>query len=171
LRFLRNNLNSVDFLVDSQSNDNDRWVVTAYGPKHPLSYFLFWSRRQVLSSLFSARQRPELAGYRLAPMQSHVVKARDGLDLASYLTLPAETQRSRPIEPLPMVIVHGGIWGRELPADRQGLCGVEPSDKRRNRGPRQIASTDCSNASSTLLWQRRLHNEAAGACIHDPEPA
>jgi hypothetical protein len=41
LRFLRNNLNGVDFLVDSQSNDNDRWVVTAYGPKHPLSYFLF----------------------------------------------------------------------------------------------------------------------------------
>lgn len=109
LRFLRNNLNSVDFLVDSQSNDNDRWVVTAYGPKQPLSYFLYDRRRQVLSSLFSAR--PELAGYRLAPMQSHVVKARDGLDLVSYLTLPAETQGSRPTEPLPMVlIVHGGPW-------------------------------------------------------------
>ena len=113
LRFLRNNLNSVDFLVDSQSNDNDRWVVTAYGPKQPLSYFLYDRRRQVLSSLFSAR--PELAGYRLAPMQSHVVKARDGLDLVSYLTLPAETQGSRPTEPLPMVlIVHGGPWGRDV---------------------------------------------------------
>ena len=113
LRFLRNNLNSVDFLVDSQSNNNDRWVVTAYGPKQPLSYFLYDRRRQVLSSLFSAR--PELAGYRLAPMQSHVVKARDGLDLVSYLTLPAETQGSRPTEPLPMVlIVHGGPWGRDV---------------------------------------------------------
>jgi dipeptidyl aminopeptidase/acylaminoacyl peptidase len=113
LRFLRNNLNSVDFLVESQSNDNDRWIVTAYGPKQPLSYFLYDRRQQVLSSLFSAR--PELAGYRLAPMQSHVVKARDGLDLVSYLTLPAETQGSRPTEPLPMVlIVHGGPWGRDV---------------------------------------------------------
>src|SRR6476646_8339057 len=94
LRFLRNNLNNVDFMVDSQSNDNDRWIVTAYGPKQPLSYFLYDRRRQVLSSLFSAR--PELAGYRLAPMQSQVVQARDGLDLVSDLTLPAETQGSRP---------------------------------------------------------------------------
>jgi dipeptidyl aminopeptidase/acylaminoacyl peptidase len=124
LRFLRENLASAEFVVDSQSEDNGRWIVTAYGPKQPLSYFLYDRRRRVLSSLFSAR--PELAGYRLAPMQGHVIKARDGLDLVSYLTLPADEQAPRPAEPLPMVLlVHGGPWGRDVygyHADHQWLA-------------------------------------------------
>jgi acylaminoacyl-peptidase len=67
----------------------------------------------VLDELFSSR--PELAQHRLVPMQSHVVKARDGLDLVSYLTLPAEEVATRPRVPLPMVlIVHGGPWGRDV---------------------------------------------------------
>jgi dipeptidyl aminopeptidase/acylaminoacyl peptidase len=124
LRFLRDNLGGAEFFVDSQSDDNDRWVVTAYGPKQPLSYFLYDRRRGVLGSLFSAR--PELAGYRLAPMQSHVIKARDRLDLVSYLTLPADQQSPRPAAPLPMVlVVHGGPWGRDgygYRADHQWLA-------------------------------------------------
>jgi acylaminoacyl-peptidase len=124
LRFLRDNLGGAEFFVDSQGDDNDRWVVTAYGPKQPLSYFLYDRRRGVLGSLFSAR--PELAGYRLAPMQSHVIKARDGLDLVSYLTLPADVQAPRPAAPLPMVlVVHGGPWGRDgygYRADHQWLA-------------------------------------------------
>src|SRR5262249_20228302 len=112
LRFLRDNLGGTEFLVDSQSEDNDRWVVTAYGPKQPLSYFLYDRRRGVLGSLFGAR--PELAGYRLAPMQAHVIKARDGLALVSYLPLPADQPAPRPAAPLPMVlVVHGGPWGRD----------------------------------------------------------
>jgi dipeptidyl aminopeptidase/acylaminoacyl peptidase len=124
LRFLCDNLGGAEFFVDSQSDDNDRWVVTAYGPKQPLSYFLYDRRRGVLGSLFSAR--PELAGYRLAPMQSHVIKARDGLDLVSYLTLPADVHAPRPAAPLPMVlVVHGGPWGRDgygYRADHQWLA-------------------------------------------------
>jgi dipeptidyl aminopeptidase/acylaminoacyl peptidase len=124
LRFLRDNLGGAEFFVDSQSDDNGRWVVTAYGPKQPLSYFLYDRRRGVLGSLFSAR--PELAGYRLAPMQSHVIKARDGLDLVSYLTLPADQPAPRPTAPLPMVlVVHGGPWGRDgygYRADHQWLA-------------------------------------------------
>jgi acylaminoacyl-peptidase len=124
LQFLRTNLGGADFFIDSQSDDNRRWVVTAYGPERPLSYFLYDRRQRVLCSLFSAR--PELAGYRLAPMQSHVIKARDGLDLVSYLTLPAGERAPRPAEPLPMVlVVHGGPWGRDgygYRADHQWLA-------------------------------------------------
>jgi dipeptidyl aminopeptidase/acylaminoacyl peptidase len=124
LSFLRENLGSAELFIESQSDDNSRWVVTAYAPEQPLSYFLYDRRRRVLSSLFSAR--PELAGYRLAPMQSHVIKARDGLDLVSYLTLPANEPAPRPAEPLPMVlIVHGGPWGRDgygYRADHQWLA-------------------------------------------------
>ena len=40
---------------------------------------------------------------------------RDGLELVSYLTLPADIEGDRPPRPLPMVlIVHGGPWGRDI---------------------------------------------------------
>jgi dipeptidyl aminopeptidase/acylaminoacyl peptidase len=112
LAFLRNALAESEFVVDSQSDDNSRWIVTAYGPQQHLAYFLYDRPRQALTALFNAR--PELSGYRLAPMQSHVIAARDGRELVSYLTLPADTL-PRPREPLPMVlIVHGGPWGRDI---------------------------------------------------------
>jgi len=112
LRVLAAKLGTPDFLVDSQSADNSRWVVTAYSAERPVTYFLNDRRRSVVTELFSSR--PELAGHRLAPMHGHVVKARDRLDLVSYLTLPADEPEARPRAPLPMVlIVHGGPWGRD----------------------------------------------------------
>ena len=117
LQFLQAALPGDEYMVDSQSEDNSRWIVTAYGPERPLTYFLYERSRQRLTELFNAR--PELAGYRLAPMQGHVIKARDGHDLVSYLTLPADVPAPRPREPLPMVlIVHGGPWGRDYYAYR-----------------------------------------------------
>jgi dipeptidyl aminopeptidase/acylaminoacyl peptidase len=113
LRFLRQNLGNAEFAVESQSADNGRWIVTAYSAERPITYFFYDRKPAVLKELFSSR--PELAGYQLAPMQSHVIKARDGLDLISYLTLPADEPAERPAEPLPtVVIVHGGPWGRDI---------------------------------------------------------
>jgi dipeptidyl aminopeptidase/acylaminoacyl peptidase len=113
LRFLRAKLGNAEFAVESQSSDNERWIVTAYSAERPITYFFYDRKRAVLEELFSSR--PELAGYQLAPMQSHVIKARDGLDLISYLTLPADQLAERPAEPLPMVLlVHGGPWGRDI---------------------------------------------------------
>ena len=87
--------------------------MTAYSAEKPVSYFLYDRRRRGVRELFGSR--PELAGYRLAPMQPHVVKARDGLDLVSYLTLPADEPGERPARPLPMVlVVHGGRWARDI---------------------------------------------------------
>jgi dipeptidyl aminopeptidase/acylaminoacyl peptidase len=54
-------------------------------------------------------------------MRSEVIRSRDGLDLVSYLTLPAgalNDRVGRPASPLPMVLwVHGGPWER----DERGL--------------------------------------------------
>src|SRR5690606_22525781 len=53
--------------------------------------------------------RSDLADYSLAPMTSHVIPARDGLNLVSYLTRPLDAKG-----PTPMVLfVHGGPWGRD----------------------------------------------------------
>jgi dipeptidyl aminopeptidase/acylaminoacyl peptidase len=113
LQFLKTNLGIAEFFVDSQSADNRRWIVTAYSAERPVTYFLYDRNRVAISELFS--ERPDLAGYRLAPMQAHIIKSRDGLDLVSYLTLPADEPAERPAVPLPMVlVVHGGPWGRDI---------------------------------------------------------
>ena len=47
-------------------------------------------------------------------MHDVVIKSRDGLDLVSYLTLPATETGTRPARPLPMVLeVHGGPQWRD----------------------------------------------------------
>jgi dipeptidyl aminopeptidase/acylaminoacyl peptidase len=47
-------------------------------------------------------------------MHDIVIKARDGLELVSYLTVPAPETALSPSRPLPMVLrVHGGPWGRD----------------------------------------------------------
>jgi dipeptidyl aminopeptidase/acylaminoacyl peptidase len=101
------------FHVVSQSDNDRRWTVMSYTPQRPGTYHLLDRDRQTLTELFTAR--PELKRYRLAPMHLVEAKARDGLDLVSYLTLPAEIDGDRPPQPLPMVlIVHGGPWGRDI---------------------------------------------------------
>ena len=50
-------------------------------------------------------------------MHTPVIKSRDGLDLVSYLSLPAGSDSDgdgRPDKPLPMILdVHGGPWARD----------------------------------------------------------
>jgi dipeptidyl aminopeptidase/acylaminoacyl peptidase len=58
--------------------------------------------------------RPKLDKVKLAPMHGLTIPARDGLELVSYLTLPANETGTGPARPLPMVLlVHGGPWARD----------------------------------------------------------
>jgi len=99
--------------VQSQTDDDRRWIVMSYTAEQPATYHLLDRDQQTLTELFTAR--PELKPYRLAPMHALEAKSRDGLTLVSYLTLPAGIDGDRPAEPLPMVlIVHGGPWARDI---------------------------------------------------------
>jgi len=101
-----------DFSVESQADDNRRWIVMVHKAEQPATYYLLDRDKQSLTELF--RSRPALVPHRLAPMQTVQAKSRDGLDLVSYLTLPADIEGNRPPQPLPMVlIVHGGPWFRD----------------------------------------------------------
>jgi len=98
--------------VCSQSDDDRLWIVAGNRPDRPVSWHLFDRDSGVISKLFVAR--PKLQVARLAPMHPVVVKARDGLELVCYLTLPADEAGARPTKPLAMVLeVHGGPWARD----------------------------------------------------------
>jgi dipeptidyl aminopeptidase/acylaminoacyl peptidase len=98
--------------VTSQSDDNALWVVVAQRPDRPSVWHLLDRRTGTITPLFSAR--PKLDKVKLAPTHGVVITARDGLELVSYLTLPATETGARPAHPMPTVLkVHGGPWARD----------------------------------------------------------
>lgn len=113
LELIHGHLPGHAFQVESQSDDDRRWIVMSHTADQPATYHLLDRDRQTLTELFTAR--PELKPYRLAPMQVVQGRSRDGLPLVSYLTLPADVEGDRPTGPLPMVlVVHGGPWARDI---------------------------------------------------------
>ena len=97
--------------VVDRTHDDRRWVVVSTGPESPADFLLYDRDRRKITPLFSAY--PALKSHRLAPMHGEIIQARDGLELVSFLTLPAGEGR-RPARPLPMVLaVHGGPWWRD----------------------------------------------------------
>ena len=114
LAFLKAQLKA-DFTVGSRTLADDKWVVTAGAAKMPAAAYLYGRKAKTLTKLFDSR--PALAGMPLAEMHPVVVKARDGLDLVSYLTLPPGSDPDgdgRPNAAVPLVLlVHGGPWARD----------------------------------------------------------
>jgi len=100
------------FSITSRTLDDSTWVVVVDDPARAPSNYLYQRASGRVTKLFD--QRPELAAAPLQPMQALEIRARDGLTLVSYLTLPAGSAGTRPQMPLPMVLdVHGGPWARD----------------------------------------------------------
>jgi len=100
------------FTVTSRTLDDSIWVVVVDDPLRALASYLYERQSGAVTKLFD--QRPELAGKPLQAMQAFEIRARDGLALISYLTLPAGSAGSRPEKPLPLILdVHGGPWARD----------------------------------------------------------
>jgi dipeptidyl aminopeptidase/acylaminoacyl peptidase len=100
------------FTVTSRTLDDKTWVVVVDDPARAPSNYLYERPSGCVTKLFE--QRPELANAPLVPMQALQIRARDGLTLVSYLTLPAGSSGTRPEKPLPLVLdVHGGPWARD----------------------------------------------------------
>ena len=103
------------FEVVSRTLDDTKWVVAVNDPVHVLASYLYERGTGKVTKLFD--QRPELARAPLRPMKPVELRARDGLPLVAYLTLPAGPpgkNADRPANPLPLVLdVHGGPWARD----------------------------------------------------------
>ena len=149
--------------IADRTHDDSRWVVVAGAAEAPATYHLYERKGRKLTKLFEARE--ELKPYRLAPMHGEVVRSRDGLDLVSYLTLPAG-EGKRPKRPLPMVLlVHGGPWARDL-------YGFDPNHQwLADRGLAVLSvnfrgSTGFGKAfvnAGDLEWGRKMHDDLIDA--------
>ena len=104
-----------DVVVLSQSRDGRKWTVSLSKDDGPGAFYLWDRDTKKATFLFSDRK--ELEGAKLARMHPVTIRARDGLELVSYLTLPrsADPQGTgKPDKPVPMVLlVHGGPWSRD----------------------------------------------------------
>jgi len=101
------------------------WLVAFAPDDGPISYCRFDRETKKAELLFVSR--PELESLKLARMQPIHFKAKDGLDLHGYLTLPVGVEPKQ----LPMVVlVHGGPgtrdeWGYDPTAQWQSDWMVE----------------------------------------------
>jgi len=103
------------FTVTNRTLDDSIWTVVTDDPRAPATAYLYERKTGKITKLFE--QRPALAKAPLVPMNSLELKARDGLTLVSYLSLPPGSDANNdgiPDKPVPLVLnVHGGPWGRD----------------------------------------------------------
>jgi dipeptidyl aminopeptidase/acylaminoacyl peptidase len=104
-----------EFFVGSRTLADDKWIVSFDPVTAPASTWLYERGRKTLKQLYVSR--PELAGAPLVGMFPQEIRARDGLTLVSYLTLPKAADPDgdgKANTPVPLVLlVHGGPWARD----------------------------------------------------------
>ena len=112
--FINSNLKG-QWGVQSQTRANDIWVIGNDPITSPARAMVYDRAAKSLTELYVGR--PALTGKTLPAVCPVEIKARDGLTLVAYLTLPVGSDTDgdcRPDKPLPMVLnVHGGPWYRD----------------------------------------------------------
>jgi dipeptidyl aminopeptidase/acylaminoacyl peptidase len=94
--------------IVSMSADRARLLVFSKAPDDPGSYHLFDAATARLTAV--ADPHPGLRGKPLAAMQAVRFRARDGLEIPGYLTLPP----GREARGLPLIVMpHGGPYARD----------------------------------------------------------
>lgn len=97
-----------DFLVVSRDLADRNWIVAYWMDDGPLYYYHYDRTAKKATKIFS--DRPSLETYKLSRTEPISYKARDGMTIHGYLTLPAGVEARN----LPMVLnVHGGPWWRD----------------------------------------------------------
>lgn len=86
----------------------DKVIVAIDSPKKPIDYYYLDRTTHAATKIGSAY--PDLHGPDLGTMQAYPYKARDGLDIPAYLTLPP----GKPVNNLPLIVMpHGGPDARD----------------------------------------------------------
>ncbi|MBW8781496.1 MAG: S9 family peptidase [Verrucomicrobia bacterium] len=123
--------NDEDHLIVGFDDAENRFIVYSTGPRMPGAYYLFDARTSTLEGI--GKTVPTLADRALRSSHPIRFKARDGLPLEGYITLPANASK---IHPAPLVVlVHGGpvsrdTWGFDPEAQflaAQGYAVLKPN--------------------------------------------
>ena len=113
--WLKKQLGQGEVFVASRTNADDKWIVGIDPVSKVAGTYLYDRLEKKLTMLYVAR--PDLQGAPLMPMLTAEIKARDGLTLPSYLTLPNGADANgdgKADKPVPLVLfVHGGPWARD----------------------------------------------------------
>jgi dipeptidyl aminopeptidase/acylaminoacyl peptidase len=100
----------VSGFIDLVSRDfaDRKWIVAARRSDAPAAHFVFDRDSKTITPFF--KESSALSHFSLAAKKSVTIKARDGLELVSYLTVPPGVEA----KDLPLVLlVHGGPWFRD----------------------------------------------------------
>jgi dipeptidyl aminopeptidase/acylaminoacyl peptidase len=107
-RWLQSKLTGRQIAFGATSNDENLWIVSAYGDTEPGVTYV-WNRKSQLLTL-QYRIRDELPRDALAQRKPYHYRSSDGLDIPAYLTLP----KGLPAKNLPLIVhPHGGPWARD----------------------------------------------------------
>jgi len=107
-RWLQSKLTGRQIAFGATSNDENLWIVSAYGDTEPGVTYV-WNRQSKLLAL-QYRIRDELPRDALAQRKPYHYRSSDGLDIPAYLTLP----KGLPAKNLPLIVhPHGGPWARD----------------------------------------------------------
>jgi dipeptidyl aminopeptidase/acylaminoacyl peptidase len=157
-----------DIAITSRSLDDKRWIV-AYGTEGATKYYRFDRDKPERKADFLFVSHDALAKIALAKMVPVTIKARDGLDLVSYVTLPpnADPQGNGSArEPLPLVVfVHGGPWAR----DSFGLNPTVQWLVSRGYGVLQVNYRGSTGFGKTFVnaanheWAAKMHDDIIDA--------
>lgn len=91
--------------IVNRTKDGNQTLVFAYSDTNPGTYFLFDKAKNNLDYLFDLS--PHIDREKMAEMKPVSFKARDGLEIRGYLTLPKGKQKNLPM----VMLVHGGPYG------------------------------------------------------------
>lgn len=89
----------------SSSRDGNFWLLSVASSQRPGSYYLYNRKTKEASKLFE--RYPKLAKSAMQAVQPVQIKARDGVTIHGYLTLP----KSASSKPALVVLPHGGPFG------------------------------------------------------------
>ena len=94
--------------LSGMTEDETLWMVSVASDVDPGSRYIYNTKTEKATLIY--KSRPNLPSENLAPMKPVRYKARDGMTIPAYLTVP----KGIPAKNLPVIMwIHGGPWGRD----------------------------------------------------------
>ena len=99
--------------VTVRADNDNKWIVVFLKDNGPNEYYLYDRTKKEAQFLFVSNSKQE--GYQFTKMHPLTIKARDDLELVSYLSLPRWLDKQAKLNaPIPLVLlVHGGPNARD----------------------------------------------------------